>query len=214
MANTHTYSRKEEMANAATHAVGVVLSLAALTILIVFASIYGTFTHVISFIVFGVTMLLLYTNSTLLHMMPAGKVKDLFEIFDHASIYLFIAGTYTPIMLIVVPGAMGWVIFGVVWGLAVAGVVFKVFFVKRFLFISTILYILLGWLAIVVIRPIMENMSSLGLVLLIAGGVCYTVGTIFYMWKLFPYHHAVWHVFVLAGSACHFFMVLSILQIF
>lgn len=213
MASTHTYSKKEELANAITHGIGVALSVAALVILIVFASLYGTVTHIISFTVFGVTMLLLYTNSTLLHSLPQGKVKDLFEIFDHASIYLFIAGTYTPVMLLVVPGAISWVIFGLVWGLAIAGTIFKVFFVKRFLFMSTILYILIGWLAIFAIKPIMENLSTAGLIMLIAGGVLYTIGTIFYMWKMFPYHHAVWHVFVLGGSICHFFMVLTILPI-
>lgn len=213
MASTHTYSKKEELANAITHGIGVALSVAALVILIVFASLYGTVTHIISFTVFGVTMLLLYTNSTLLHSLPQGKVKDLFEIFDHASIYLFIAGTYTPVMLLVVPGVISWVIFGLVWGLAIAGTIFKVFFVKRFLFMSTILYILIGWLAIFAIKPIMENLSTAGLIMLIAGGVLYTIGTIFYMWKMFPYHHAVWHVFVLGGSICHFFMVLTILPI-
>lgn len=211
MATTHTYSKKEELANAITHGIGIALSIAALVILIVYASLYGTVTHILTFIVFGVTMLLLYTNSTILHIMPKGKAKDIFEIFDHASIYLFIAGTYTPLMLIVVPGAISWVIFGLVWGLAVIGVIFKVFFVKRFLFMSTILYILIGWLAIIVIKPLMENLSTGSLTLLIAGGVLYTIGTIFYMWKLFPYHHAVWHVFVLGGSVCHFFLVLNIL---
>ncbi|MFC0215446.1 hemolysin III family protein [Paenibacillus chartarius] len=212
MANTHTYSRNEEVANAVTHGIGILLSIAALVILIVFAAMKGTALHVTSFTIFGATMLLLYLASTLLHSFPEGKLKDLFEIFDHASIYLFIAGTYTPILLTVIRGTTGWVLFGVVWGVALLGLVFKAFLTKKFMFTSTLLYIAMGWLIVFAWQPLLQNYSTEGLVLLIVGGITYTVGTIFYVWRGFKYHHAVWHLFVLGGSVFHFFAVLSIVM--
>lgn len=208
MALTHTYSRKEEVANAVTHGIGAALSIAALVILIVFAVLKGTPWHVVSFTIYGVSMLLLYTSSTLVHGFRDGKAKDLFEIFDHSAIYLFIAGTYTPLMLIVVKGVLGWSIFGIVWGIAILGCAFKAYFVKRFLFMSTIFYILMGWLIVIAWEPLTTNMASGGIILLAIGGLMYTLGTVFYVWRGFPFHHAVWHLFVLAGSILHFFMIL------
>lgn len=208
MADTYTYSRREEVANAITHGIGAFLSIAALALLIVFASLFGTAWHVVSFTIYGVTMLLLYVSSTLVHSFPEGKVKDLFEIFDHASIYLFIAGTYTPFLFIVVRGSLGWTLFGVVWGIAISGVVFKAFFVKKFLFLSTLFYIAMGWLIVLAWNPLVETLATGGIVLLVAGGLLYTVGTVFYVWRGFPFHHAIWHMFVLAGSAAHFFAIL------
>jgi len=213
MANTHTYSRGEEIANAITHGIGVVMSIAALTLLIVFASLYGQPIHVVSFTIYGISMLLLYTSSTLVHSFPEGKVKDLFETFDHASIYLFIAGTYTPLVLIALPKLIGWTLFAIVWIIAVGGVVFKAFFTKRFLFMSTLLYIAMGWLIVWAWHPLTEAMPSFGLTMLIIGGILYTLGTIFYVWRGFPFHHMIWHLFVLAGSVAHFFSVLSLVQI-
>ncbi|WP_054710868.1 hemolysin III family protein [Bacillus sp. JCM 19041] len=207
MAETHVFSRREEIANAITHGIGAVLSIAALTLLIVYSSIYGTAWHVVSFTIYGASMLLLYVSSTLVHSFPAGKAKDLFEIFDHAAIYVFIAGTYTPILLILVGGGLGWTLFGIVWGIAFAGILFKVFFVKKFLFFSTVLYLAMGWLAIFAIKPIYESLSTTGIWFLVIGGLFYTIGTIFYMWRGFRYHHAVWHLFVIAGSIFHFFLV-------
>jgi channel protein, hemolysin III family len=208
MANTYVYSRKEEVANAVTHGLGAALSIAGLTLLIVFASLKGTAWHVTSFTVYGVTMLMLYVASTLVHSFREGKVKDLFETFDHSCIYLFIAGTYTPIMLTVLRSPLGWTLFGIVWGIAVAGIVFKAFFTKRFLYLSTLFYVLMGWMVVFAWGPLQNAMSPSGLNLLIAGGVLYTLGTIFYVWRAFPYHHAVWHLFVLAGSVVHFFAIL------
>ncbi|WP_017726929.1 PAQR family membrane homeostasis protein TrhA [Halalkalibacterium ligniniphilum] len=207
MGTTHVFSKREEIANAITHGIGVLLSIAALALLVVYASLYGDVWHIVSFSIYGATMLILYFSSTMLHSLPKGKVKDLFEIFDHAAIYLFIAGSYTPVLFIVVQGTLGWTLFGIVWGLATIGIIFKVFFVKRFLFMSTLFYILMGWLAIFAIRPIIEVLPPAGIAFLIAGGICYTVGTIFYVWRGFPFHHAVWHLFVLAGSVLHFFLV-------
>ncbi|WFR61852.1 hemolysin III family protein [Paenibacillus amylolyticus] len=208
MANTYTYSRREEVANAVTHGIGAALSVAALVILIVFSSMKGTAWHVVSFTIYGVTMLLLYTSSTLVHAWKDGKVKDLFEIFDHSSIYLFIAGSYTPLLFIAVRGTLGWTLFGIIWGIALFGVIFKAFFTKRFLFMSTIFYIAMGWLIVIAWQPLMSAIPTGGIVLLVAGGLMYTLGTLFYVWRAFPYHHAIWHLFVLAGSILHFFMVL------
>ncbi|MCM3748364.1 hemolysin III family protein [Paenibacillus pasadenensis] len=208
MANTHTYTRREEVANAITHGVGTALSIAALVLLIVFASWKGTAMHVVSFTIYGTAMLLLYSASTLVHSFKEGKAKDFFEVLDHSFIYVFIAGTYTPLLLHTIGGKLGWTLFGIVWGLAVAGVVFKSFFAKRFLFTSTILYILMGWLIVFAWGPLTESLDPAGLALLISGGLLYTLGTVFYVWRAFPYHHAVWHLFVLAGSVAHFFTIL------
>lgn len=208
MANTYTYSRREEVANAITHGIGVLLSIAALVLLIVVSATEGTVWHVVSFTVYGITMLLLYTNSTLLHILKEGKAKDLFEILDHSCIYLFIAGTYTPFLLTAVRGTLGWSLFGVIWGIALFGVVFKAFFTKKFLFMSTLFYIAMGWLIVIVWNPLVAVVPHGGIILLVAGGVLYTLGTVFYVWKAFPFHHAVWHVFVLGGSILHFFAVL------
>ncbi len=211
MSNTHIFSKREEIANAIIHGIGAMLSIAALVILVVSAVSKGTAWHVVSFTLFGATMVILYTSSTLVHAFPAGKAKDIFEILDHSSIYFYIAGSYTPILFLVVKGSLGWTLFGIVWGLAIAGTVFKAYFVKRFLHTSTILYVAMGWLLIFAWKPLLTNMTTNGLVLLAIGGLLYTFGAIFYVWRGFTYHHAVWHVFVLAGSILHFFAVLTLL---
>ncbi|MDQ0243632.1 hemolysin III [Bacillus fengqiuensis] len=208
MANTHTFSKGEEIANSITHGIGALLSIAGLVLLIVFSSLYGNAWHVVSFTLFGVTMVLLYTSSTLVHSFPAGKAKDVFEVMDHSSIYFFIAGTYTPFLFIAVKGWLGWTLFGIVWGLAIGGTVFKAFFVKKFIFASTILYVVMGWLIVFAWNPLVENMPSQGVVLLVIGGVLYTVGAVFYVWRGFKFHHAIWHLFVLGGTITHFFAVL------
>lgn len=208
MAKTHSFKKGEEIANAITHGIGFLLSVAALVLLIVFSSLEGSAMHIVTFTIFGSTMMLLYINSTMVHSLPKGKAKYVFEILDHSSIYLFIAGTYTPITLVVVGGALGWTIFGIIWGIAIGGIVFKAFFVQKYLFTSTILYVLMGWLIVFAWDDIVATMAINGIYLLVAGGILYTVGAIFYMWRLFPYHHMIWHLFVIAGSVMHFFMVL------
>ncbi len=208
MANTYVYTRREEIVNAITHGLGTLLSIAGLTLLIVFASLEGTPWHVVSFTIYGVTMLLLYTASTLVHALPEGKVKDLFETFDHSCIYLFIAGTYTPILLVTLRSPLGWTLFGIVWGLAVGGVVFKAFFTKKYLVLSTLFYVLMGWMIVFAWQPLQTLLQPGGIRLLVIGGLLYTFGSIFYIWRGFPHHHAVWHLFVLAGSAMHFFAIL------
>lgn len=208
MGSTHEFSVKEEIANSVTHGIGVLFSIAALIILIIHSSLHGSIWHIISFTIFGVTMVLLYTSSTLLHSLPKGKAKNIFEILDHSSIYFFIAGTYTPFLFVVIRGWEGWTLFGIVWGLAISGSIFKAFFVKKFLFTSTLLYILMGWLIVFRWGTIVENLHPNGVLLLIIGGVLYTGGAVFYVWRGFKYHHAVWHIFVLGGTVTHFFAVL------
>lgn len=208
MANTHTYPRREEIANAITHGIGAALSVAALVLLIVFSSLEGTVWHVVSFTIYGATMLLLYMSSTLVHSFKEGKAKDVFEFLDHSSIYLFIAGTYTPFLLVAVRGSLGWSLFGIIWGIAIFGCIFKAFFVKRFLFMSTVFYIAMGWLIVIAWNPLTAVVAPQGINLLVGGGLLYTLGTIFYVWRGFPFHHAIWHLFVLAGSILHFFAVL------
>lgn len=211
LANTHIFTKGEEIANAITHGVAALLSVAGLVVLIVSSAINGTALHVVTFTIFGATMVILYTSSTFVHALPKGKAKDVFEVLDHSSIYLFIAGTYTPFTLLVIQGAMGWSIFGVVWGIALFGIVFKVYFVKRFLFTSTLLYIAMGWLIVIGWSQITNNLESSGVYLLVAGGLCYTLGTIFYMWRGFKFHHMIWHLFVIAGTIFHYFCVLFFL---
>ncbi|MFC4403055.1 PAQR family membrane homeostasis protein TrhA [Gracilibacillus xinjiangensis] len=208
MGSTHEFSKDEELANSITHGIGVVLSLAGLVVLIVYASLYGSIWHIVSFTLFGITMVVLYTSSTLLHSLPKGRAKNVFEILDHSSIYFFIAGTYTPFLFLAIKGWLGWTLFGVIWGLAIGGSIFKAFFVKKFLFFSTILYVLMGWLIVLAWQPLVAHMHSNGIVLLVLGGLFYTVGAVFYVWRGFKYHHALWHLFVLAGSIAHFFCVL------
>lgn len=210
-AQTHVFSKGEEVANSITHGIGALLSAAALILLIVFSSLYGNGWHIAGFIIFGITMLLLYLSSTLVHSFPQGKAKDLFEIFDHSSIYLFIAGTYTPFLFVAVQGKLGWILFGTVWALAAGGTVFKCFFVKRFVLMSTVLYVVMGWLIVFAWDPLVHALSPSSLAFLVAGGILYTAGAVFYVWRGFPYHHMIWHLFVLAGSIAHFFAVMGLL---
>lgn len=207
MADTHTFGKGEEIANAITHGIGALLSIAALVLLIVFSSIHGNAWHVVTFTIYGSTMVIMYMASTLCHSLPEGKAKYVFEVIDHSSIYFFIAGTYTPYLLVVIKGPLGWTLFGIVWALAVGGTVFKSFFVRKFLFTSTALYIVMGWLVVLVWEPLVTTLHPTGVLFLFIGGVLYTVGAIFYVWR-FKFHHAIWHLFVIAGSAFHFFSVL------
>lgn len=202
------FSIKEEIANSITHGIGFLLSIPALVLLIVFAVQSGDPWRIVSFTIFGVTMILLYLFSTLLHSIQYPKVKDFFEILDHSAIYLLIAGTYTPFVLIPLRGELGWTLFGIVWALAILGVVFKFFFVKKFVVLSTILYVIMGWLIVIGIKPLYEFLGTYGFGLLLTGGILYTVGSIFYVLQKIPYFHAIWHVFVLAGSSSIYFCIL------
>jgi hemolysin III len=177
----------------------------------VFANKYGNVWHVVGFAIYGATLVLLYLSSTLYHSLPEGKAKRVFRIFDHSSIFLLIAGTYTPITLIKLRGGLGWTIFGMVWGIAILGIISKVFWINKFSILSTILYLVMGWLVVVALKPLLAALNRTSTVFLVTGGLLYTVGTIFYSWKKIKYTHAIWHLFVLAGSVCHFFTVLFLL---
>lgn len=202
------FTVKEEIANAITHGIGVILSIPAIVFLVLFAVQYGTVTDIISFSIFGASMLLLYLSSTLLHSIRHKKTKDIFEILDHSAIYVLIAGTYTPFLLGPLKGALGYTLLAIVWALAAGGIVFKIFFVKRFIIVSTLVYLLMGWMIIIAIKPLYIQLTGAGFGLLLFGGILYSVGTIFYIWRKIPYHHAIWHSFVLGGSASMFFCIL------
>jgi hemolysin III len=202
------YSFLEEVFNSITHGFGALISIAGLVLLVVFSSIYGSTNHIVSCTIFGFTLVLLYTASTLYHSFQKPRLKNLFRIFDHSCIYILIAGTYTPFMLVTIRGVLGWSIFALVWSLTVIGVLFKVFFVHRFNIVSTITYILMGWIIIFAIKPLFQTLPESGIVLLICGGLAYTLGTVFYIWNRLPFNHAIWHFFVLTGSVCHFFAVM------
>lgn len=187
---------------------GTALSVAGLAVLVTLASLRGDAWSVTSTAIFGTTLVLLYTASTLYHSFRGERIKRLLRKFDHAAIFLLIAGTYTPFVLVSLRGPWGWSLFGVIWGLAIAGVTVKCWFTGRFEVLSTLLYIAMGWLVVIALRPMLHAVTPAGLWLLLAGGLSYTVGTAFYAWSRLPYHHAVWHLFVLGGSVCHFFAVL------
>lgn len=199
--------QKEEFWNAITHGAGFLLSIPALVMIILAAVEKGTAWHVVSFTIFGSTMLILYLCSTLLHSVKTEKLKRFFAILDHSAIYLLIAGTYTPFVLVTIRDPLGWTIFGLVWGLAVAGIVFKCYFVDRYQIISTLFYVLMGWLIIIAAVPLYNELSAAGFGLLLTGGLFYSVGAIFYVWRKLPYNHAIWHLFVIAGSAFMYFTV-------
>lgn len=197
----------EEIMNAVTHGIGTLLAVAGLVLLTVFAYLYGEIWHIVSFSIYGTTLVLLYLASTLYHSFTNERVKYIFKILDHSAIYLLIAGTYTPFTLVPLHGTLGWSVFGLVWGLAVLGIVLKVFFVGRFKVISTLCYIAMGWLIIIAIKPLIATVPALGIMWLIIGGLFYTLGSVFYLWHKLPYNHAIWHLFVLAGSISHFIAV-------
>lgn len=202
------YTVGEEIANAVTHGVGAVAGIVAFTLLVTFAVNAGGWREITSAIVFGSTLVVLYTMSTLYHSFPWPRVKHVFKVLDHAGIYLLIAGTYTPFTLITLADQGGWRLFALVWTLAVAGVALEAAWVNRPGWLSALIYLGMGWLALLMIGPLRESLAPVGLWLLVAGGLAYTLGTVFYMLKRVRYMHAVWHVFVLAGSTCHVLAVM------
>jgi hemolysin III len=206
--NVELYTLKEEIANAVTHGIGALLAIAGLVLLIVFSGIYGNSWYIVSLTVYGSSLVMLYTMSTIYHSLPVGTAKNVFEILDHSSIYLLIAGTYTPFELLTLKGPTGWTFFGITWGMAIAGIVFKVFFVRKFVILSTLVYIVMGWMIIFAIKPLILALPENAILFLVLGGLLYTIGTIFYVRRKMKYHHAIWHLFVLGGSAFHFFAIL------
>lgn len=201
------YSAKEERINTLSHLAGLILSVGALTLLAVYSAIYGTVWHIISFSIYGTSLILLYLASTLYHAARNPVRKARFKIIDHAAIFILIAGTYTPFLLVTLNGLWGWSLFGIVWGLALIGIFIKIFFTGKFKVFSTTAYILMGWVIIVAIKPLAENLIFEGLLWLFAGGILYSVGAVFYLIKKLPFNHAIFHFFVLGGSFCHFVSV-------
>lgn len=203
----HIYTPAEERANILTHLAGALLGLVALVSMVVTASYGGDVWRIVSVSIYGATLVILYSTSTLYHTVKAPHLKRLFRIFDHISIYLLIAGSYTPFTLVSLRGAWGWSLFGIIWGLALVGIALKIFTTGRWRIISSLIYIGMGWVAVIAFKPLVDEIAFDGFMWLLAGGLAYTFGVIFYINKKMPYHHAVWHCFVLAGSACHFWAV-------
>lgn len=202
------YAFVEEVVSSAIHGVGIVLSIVALTVLVAFATMHGDAWHVASVAVFGTTLILLYTASTLYHGIPNEIAKPTLRALDHIAIYLFIAGTYTPFTLISLRGPWGWSLFTVVWSLALLGIALELTSLKRFRAPAVALYVGMGWIALAAVGPLIEAVPSGGLWLLFLGGAAYTVGVPFYLWRRLPFSHAIWHGFVLLGSVLHFFSIL------
>ncbi len=205
---SESYSVGEEIAHAITHGIGIPLSIAALAILVAFSALYGDAWHVTSTAIYGVTLILLYTASTLYHGIPNLRAKVILQQLDHAAIFLLIAGTYTPFTLVTLRGPWGWTLFGLVWGIAIIGVYIELWGSARLRRWSLALYLGMGWLVVIAIRPMLENVETGGLLLLLGGGLAYTLGAAFYVWERLSYNHAIWHLFVLMGSILHFFSVL------
>ena len=207
MSKTKAYTVAEEVAHALTHGVGAIAAIVGLIFMLVWAVSYGDTFHVVSASIYGASLILLYLASTLYHAFPWPRVKAFFQQMDHAAIYVLIAGTYTPFALVNLRGPWGWSLLGVVWGIAVVGVIMEVAMKERKKWLSLSLYLGMGWMALIMIKPMIDSVEPGGLWLLLAGGLAYTFGVIFYVWKSLCFHHAIWHLFVLAGSVLHFFSV-------
>ncbi len=201
------YPPLEEKLNVFSHAFGLILSVAALVLLVIKASLDGNVWHIVSFSIFGTSMVVLYTASTLYHSSKNPKQRLRLQIFDHAAIYVLIAGTYTPFTLVTLNGTTGWIMFGVTWFFALSGVILKLFYIGRYDKLSTIMYVFMGWIVVFAIKPLIHNLPFEGLMWLFAGGIAYTFGAVLYSIKSLNYNHAIFHVFVLLGSFCHFVAV-------
>jgi hemolysin III len=197
----------EEIANTVTHGFGLLLSIVGFIILVSLASIAGDIWHVTASVIYGSSLVILYAASTFYHGATSPRLKRKLQILDHCCIYLLIAGSYTPITLIVLRGSFGQGLFAFVWAFAAAGILMKVFFGKRFMIASVFSYLLMGWIGVVAIEPVFAALGFMPIALIIAGGVAYSLGVIFFAWKRFRHHHAIWHLFVLAGSICHFLAI-------
>lgn len=197
----------EEKINIITHGLGIPLSILALILLIPNALVNGDRLDLISSIVFGVSLVMVYAASTFFHSTKSPKLRRRFNIFDHASIYVLIAGTYTPFTLITLEGRIGWTLFGVVWSLALIGIIFKIFYIGKYKVLSTLFYVIMGWLIIGAIKPLIANLPHYGLLWLLAGGISYTIGAILYSNRKIKFNHAIFHIFVLLGSFCHFMAI-------
>lgn len=205
------FTHKEEIANFVSHFAGAILAGAMLTLMIVASALKGNAWHIVTTSIFGFTMVLLYFSSAVAHGLPAGKAKQVFFIIDQAAIYLLIAGTYTPLALVALHGAFGWVIFGLQWAMAIAGIILKIVKPNKVEagvdIIGILIYAFMGWMLLIAIVPLVKSLPLMGLIWIFTGGACYTLGIIFYRKAKFKYAHLVWHLMVLAGSISHFFAI-------
>lgn len=197
----------EEIANTLTHGFGLVLSVFGLIVLVYLASVYGDIWHILSSIVYGLSLIVLYAASTFYHGSSSPETKKTLQLVDHCCIYLLIAGTYTPFTLVALRGTFGTSLFILVWAFALIGIALKIFFHNKIPAASVISYLVMGWIGIFAVQPLFEKLGWMPLILIVAGGLIYTLGTIFYGWKSLKHHHAVWHLFVLGGSICHFLAI-------
>lgn len=204
---TGYYPPLEEKLNIISHGIGLLLSLIALVLLIVKASIYGEIRHLISFSIFGASLVLLYAASTFYHSARSVVLRYRLNILDHASIYVLIAGTYTPFTVVTLEGFIGWILFGIIWVMAIAGVILKLFFTGRYQKLSTIMYVVMGWIVVFALKPLIENLSLNGLLWLLTGGISYTLGAILFSLDRIKFNHAIFHLFVLFGSFSHFISI-------
>lgn len=207
MIRSRTYEPKEEFLNVISHGFGMLLSMAALVLLVVYASINLTVWHIVSFAIYGASLVILYTASTVYHASKKQHVRLRLNVFDHSSIYVLIAGTYTPFLLVTLRGPWGWSLFGVIWACALAGIILKLFYTGRYDKLSTVAYVIMGWLVLVAVYPLIQNLALGGLLWLLAGGVFYTVGAVIYLQHRIRFNHAIFHIFVLLGSISHFISI-------
>lgn len=198
----------EEILNSATHGIGALLSIVALVLMLVKASKYGDGWLITSTAIYGSTLIILYLTSTVYHAFKFTKARIFFNLLDHSAIYLLIAGTYTPFALVTLRGPLGWTLFGIIWGLTIGGIIYKLFFMNKWRIISTAIYVLMGCIGVMAIRSFLKDVPTGGLYFLLAGGLSYIVGVVFYIWQRIPFFHLIWHLFVLGGSICHFFAIL------
>ncbi len=201
------YSPKEEKINIISHAIGFSLSIVAFVLLVTHANLHGDVWHIVSFSIFGASLIMLYGASTFYHSAKKPELRKRLKIIDHASIYVLIAGTYTPFTLVTLNGTLGWVIFGTSWGLALTGITLKLFFTGKYNLILTLTYVFMGWVIVFAIKPLINNLPLEGFLWLLAGGISYTIGAILYSVKKIKFTHAIFHMFVLTGSLCHFVSV-------
>ncbi|MCB5253956.1 MAG: hemolysin III family protein [Candidatus Cloacimonadaceae bacterium] len=204
-------SQREEITNAVTHGIGVGFAIAALVILVVYAARISDTWKIVSYSIYGGTLITLFLSSTLYHAFTHPYIKRFFRILDHSSIFLLIAGTYTPVTIGTMRGGWGWTMFGLIWGLTIAGICLKIFAMRKLKWISTVIYLLMGWIMIIAIKPLLACVSSTFITWILIGGAAYSLGVIFYIARKMPYHHAIWHLFVLIGSICHFIAMFQLM---
>ena len=201
-------SPREELINSITHGIGLLLSIFGTAMLVMPANVHGDIKRIVCFIIYGSSLITMYAASTLCHSFPPGRIKNIFILIDYSAIYLLIAGTYTPVVLISLRGVWGWSYFATIWAMAIAGIALTLIFRGRAQVLSIVIYLLMGWLGVVVMPHIVKSISFGAIVLLVTGGILYSIGVIFYRWEKLSFHHAIFHIFVLGGSLCHYFAIL------